>query len=58
MQDAIMAAMDNVVIQRVELVMSSITGSTGQGPSRVVKNPDRRDFTGTTEKTPLNSACS
>ena len=56
MHDAILTAMDNVVFPRVEMAVTSITGSSGQGPSNVVQNPDRRDFTGNTENTPTMAA--
>ena len=36
----------------------SITGSSGNGPNSIVQKPDRRDFTGNTEYTPLRSASS
>ena len=53
MHDAIFTAMDKVVIPRVEMAVRSITGSSGHGPNFVVQNPDRRNFTGNTENTPL-----
>ena len=55
---AILTAMDKVVIPRVELAVRSITESSGRRPSNVVQNPDRRDFTGNSENTPLMSASS
>ena len=58
MHDAIFSAMDNVVIPRVQMAVKSITGSSGKGPSSIVQNPNRRDFTRNTEKTPLISASS
>ena len=58
MLDAILTAMHNVVIPRVEMAVRSITGSLGQRPSSVVQSPDRRDFTGNTENVPLMSASS
>ena len=58
MQDAILTAMDKMVIPRVEMPVRSITGSSGHGPNCVVQKPDRRDFTGSTENTPLMSASS
>ena len=58
MHDAILTAMDNVVMPRVEMAVRSIIGSSGQGSSRVVQNPDRRDSTGNTENTPRMSASS
>ena len=58
MHDAVLSAMDNVVIPRVQIAVKSITGSSGKGPSSIVQNPNRRDFTGNTENTPLISASS
>ena len=58
LHDAILTAMDKVVIPRVEMVVRSITGSSGHGPNSVVQNPDRGDFTGNSENTPLMSASS
>ena len=56
--DAILTAMDNVVMPRVEMAVRSITGSSGQGSSSLAQNPDRADFTGNTENTRLMSASS
>ena len=58
MHDAILTAMDAVVILRVEMAIRSFTGSSGQGPSSVVQKPDRRDFTSKSENTPFISASS
>ena len=58
MHDAILTTMDNVLFPRVEKAVTAITGSSGQGPSNVVQNPDRRDFTGNNENTPTMSASS
>ena len=58
MHDASLKAMDTVVIPRVEIAVRSITGSSGHGRNSVVQNPDRRDFTGSKENTPLMSASS
>ena len=58
MQDAILTSMDTVVMLRVEMAVRSITRSSGHGPSTVVQNPDRRDFTENNKKTPLISASS
>ena len=55
MHDAILTAMENVVIQRVEMAVRSITGSSVQRPSRVRV---RKDFLENTENTPLMSASS
>ena len=55
---AILTAMDNVVIPRVEMAVRSITESSGREPSSMVQNPDQRDFSGNTENTPLMSASS
>ena len=56
--DAILTAMDNVVIPQVEMAVRSITVSSGRGPSNVVQSIDRMDFTGNTENTALMSATS
>ena len=44
MHDAIVTAMDNVFIQRVEMAVRSITGSSGHGPNSVVQNLDKKEF--------------
>ena len=46
MHDAILTAIDKVVIPRVQMAVKSITGSTGLGTNSEVQNPDRRDFLG------------
>ena len=56
--DAILTAMNDVVIPRVEMAVKSITSSSGNGPNSIVQNPARRDFTGNTENTRLRSASS
>ena len=53
--DVIFTAMNDVVIPRVEIALKSITGSSGNGPNSIVWNPNRREFTGITENTPLRS---
>ena len=58
MHDAILKAMDKMVIPRVELALRSITGSSGHGPISEVPNSDRRDFLGNGVKTPLMSTSS
>ena len=58
MHDALLTAIDNLVIPRVEITVRSITGSSGRGPSSVVQNPGRRDFIGNTGNTPLMSTSS
>ena len=50
--DAILTAMDNVVMPRVEMAVRSVTESSRRGPSCVVQNPDQRNFSGNTENTP------
>ena len=42
--DAILTAIDNVVIARVEMAVKSITGSTGHWINSEVQNPDRENF--------------
>ena len=58
MHDAILTAIDNVVIPRVETAVKAITGSTGHGTNGEVQNSDRRDFIGNIRNTPLVSASS
>ena len=58
MHDAILTAMDNVVIPRVKMAVRSITESSGRGRSSVVQNPDQSDITGNTGNTSLMSASS
>ena len=58
MHDAILTAMDKMVIPRVEMAVRSITGSSGHGLNGIVQNPDWGEFTGNTENTPLMSASS
>ena len=48
--------MEKVVILQFEMAVRSITGSSGKGPNSVVRNLDRRDFTGNTKVTPLLSS--
>ena len=58
MHDIILTAMDNVVIPRVETAVPSNTAASGHGPASTVQNPDRRDFIGNAENTPLKLASS
>ena len=58
MHDAILTAMNDVVIPRVEMAVRLITDSSGDGPNSIVQNSDRRDFTGDAENTPFRSASS
>ena len=51
--DAILTAMDNVTIPRVEIAVRSVTESAGQEPNSVVQNAGQRDFSGNREDTPL-----
>ena len=55
MHDAILTAMNNLVIPRVVMAVRSITGSSENGPNSLVQNPARRVFMGNTESTPLRS---
>ena len=52
MHDAILTAIDNVVIPRVAMAVKSITISARHGFSSKVQNPDRRDFVGNVRNTP------
>ena len=56
MHDVISTGMDKVVTPRVEMGVRSMTGSSGHGPNSLFQNPNRRDFSGNTEKTRLMSA--
>ena len=58
MLDEILTALDEAVITRVKMTVSSITGSSGHGTNSEVQNPDRGDFLGNAENTPLMSASS
>ena len=53
MHEAILTAMNDMVIPRVEIAVTLITGSSGIGPNSIVQNPHRRDFTENTENTRL-----
>ena len=55
MDDAILTAIDNVVIPRVKIAVRSITGSSRHGPNNTIQNPERRNFTGIRENTLLMS---
>ena len=55
-QEAILPAMNDVVVPRVEMAVRSITGSSGYGTNCIAQNQDRRDCTGNTYNTPLRSA--
>ena len=57
-RDANLTALNNVVIPRVEMAVWLITGSSGNGPKSIVRKPDRRDFSGKTNNTPLRLASS
>ena len=56
--DAILTTLNDVVIPRVEMAVRSITGSSRNGPNSIDQKPDRRDFTGNSENTPLRSTSS
>ena len=56
--DAILTALDNVVMPRDEMAVRSITESSERGPNSNVQNPDPWDFSGITENTPVMSALS
>ena len=53
MQDAFSTAMDEVVIARVEMTVTSITGSSRHGTNSEVQNPDRKDILRNAGNTPL-----
>ena len=56
--DAILRAMNNVIIPRVEMTVRLMTGSSGNGFNSKIQNPNQRDFTVSTEKTPLRAVSS
>ena len=56
--DAILTAMDKMIIPRIETAVRSITGSTGHGTISDIQNPDRRVFLGNAGNIPLMSASS
>ena len=56
MHDAILSAIDNVVIPRVEMAVKSVTGSTGHETTSEVQIRDLRGFLGNIRNTPLMSA--
>ena len=58
MHDAILTAIGNVIIPRVEMAVKLITGSTEHGTNSEVQNPDQRNFLGNIRNTPLMSASS
>ena len=57
-RNAILKAMDNIVIPRVETAVRLITGLSGRGFCSMIQNRDQRDFTENTESTLLMSASS
>ena len=58
MHDAILTAINDVVIPQVEMTVRPITRTPGNGPNSIVQNPDQRDFTKNTKNTPLRLASS
>ena len=56
MLDAILAALDKIVISRAEMAVRPITGSSGHGPGSTIQNPNRSNFIGNTEIMPLKLA--
>ena len=54
--DAILTAIDNVVMARVEMAVKSITSLARHGTSSEVQNPDWKVFLGNIRNTPLMSA--
>ena len=56
MHDAILTAIVNLVIARVEMAVKSITDSTGLGTSSEFQKTDRRYFLGKKVNNPLMSA--
>ena len=58
MHDAILTAIDKLLIPRIETAVKLITSSARHRTSSEVQNPDRRDFSETKRNTPLMSASS
>ena len=58
MHDAVLTAIDNVIIPRVEMAVKLITGWAGKETNSEVQNPERRDFLGKFSNTRLMSASS
>ena len=56
--DAILTAMGNVVIPKFEMAVKSIAESSGRGPSSMLQNPDKKNFSKNTENTALMSPSS
>ena len=48
-QDAVLSAIEDLVLPRVELAMKSINASSGRDADSVVPDPDWRDFSGNIE---------
>ena len=48
-QDAVLTALENLVIPRVELAMKSVNASSGRRVDSVVLDCDQRDFSGNIE---------
>ena len=48
-QDAVLTAIENLVVPRVELAMESVNASSGHGVGRALLGPDQRDFSGNIE---------
>ena len=55
-QDAILTAVDSVIISSFQLQMKLIIGSSGHGPNIVVQNRDQRNFSRNMKGTPLMRA--
>ena len=49
MQGAVLFAIENLLIPRVELAMKSVNASSGREVGSVVLDPDQRDFSGNME---------
>ena len=45
-KDALLAAIENLVTPRVELVIKTVNASSGLGVGSAVSDPDQRDFSG------------
>ena len=55
-QGAVLTAIENLVIPRIELAMKSVNASTERVEVSVVLNPDQRDFSGNIESLQLTAS--
>ena len=55
-QDAVLTAIEKLLIQRLELVMKSAIASSGRSIDGNVLQPDQRDFSGNIEGLQMNAS--